>query len=80
MGFIVNVKVEIIELAPCKKQLRFELPAEDVDAAFAEVTRTFRKQANLPGYRKGKAPEAKVAAQFAGKIEDQVHEQLLNDC
>jgi trigger factor len=80
LGFIVNVKVEIIELAPCKKQLRFELPAEDVDAAFAKVTSTFRKQANLPGYRKGKAPEAKVAAQFADKIQDQVREQLLNDC
>jgi len=79
-GFIVNLKVEITELAPCKKQLRFELATEDVDAAFAEVTKTFRKQANLPGYRKGKAPEAKVAVQFAGKIKERVHEQLLNDC
>jgi len=76
----VNVKVEVIELAPCKKQLRFELPAEDVDVAFAEVTRTYRKQANLPGYRKGKAPEAKVAAQFAKQIEERVREQLLSDC
>lgn len=76
----MNLKVEVINLAPCKKQLRFELPAEDVDAAFANVTREYRKKANLPGYRKGKAPEAKVAAQFGAQIQERVREQLLNDC
>ena len=75
----MNVKVEIIELAPCKKQLRFELPAEDVDVAFTDTTKQFQKQANLPGFRKGKAPLAKVQVQFAKDIESRVRDQLLND-
>jgi len=74
-----NLNVELIELAPCKKQLRFELPAEDVDATFAETTKLFQKQANLPGFRKGKAPIAKIESQFAKDIEARVRENLLND-
>ena len=76
----MNLKVELIDLGPCKKQLRFELPAADVDSAFATTAKQFQKQANLSGYRKGKAPMAKVQAEFASQIEKRVREQLLNDC
>ena len=75
----MNLNVELVDLGPCKKQLRFELPAEEVDAAFAATAKNFQKQANLSGYRKGKAPMAKVQAQFADQIESRVREQLLND-
>ena len=50
----MNLNVELTDLEPCRKQLRFTLPAEDVDAAFGRVTNEFRKQANLPGFREGK--------------------------
>ena len=75
----MNLNVELVDLGPCKKQLRFELPAEEVDAAFSASAKNFQKQANLSGYRKGKAPMAKVKAQFADQIESRVREQLLND-
>jgi trigger factor len=75
----VNLKVELVDLGPCKKQLRFVLPAEDVDTAFADTTKQFQKQANLPGFRKGKAPLEKVQRQFGKDIEARVREQLLND-
>ena len=75
----MNLNVELIDLGPCKKQLRFELPAEEVDSAFTATAKNFQKQANLSGYRKGKAPMAKVQAQFADQIESRVREQLLNN-
>ena len=75
----MNLNVELVDLGPCKKQLRFELPLEDVDAAFSEVTKQFQKQANLPGFRKGKAPLDKVQARFSQQIEDEVQKKLLND-
>ena len=62
----MNLKVELVNLAPCKKQLRFVLPAEDVDAAFADTTKQFQKQANLPGFRKGKAPR-RIVEQMYGR-------------
>ena len=66
----MNLNVELTDLEPCRKQLRFTLPAEDVDAAFGRVTNEFRKQANLPGFRKGKAPVAKIKAQFSEQINE----------
>ena len=75
----MNLNVELVDLGPCKKQLRFELPVEDVDAAFGEVTKQFQKQANLPGFRKGKAPLDKVQARFSQQIQDEVQKKLLND-
>ena len=50
-----------------------------MDAAFGEVTKQFQKQANLPGFRKGKAPLDKVQARFSQQIEDEVQKKLLND-
>ena len=75
----MNLNVELRDLEPCKKQLRFHLPAEDVDAAFTEVTKQFQKQANISGFRKGKAPLDKVEARFKQKIEDETKKKLLND-
>ena len=75
----MNLNVELVDLGPCKKQLRFELPVEDVDVAFGEVTKQFQKQANLAGFRKGKAPLDKVLARFSQQIEDEVQKKLLND-
>ena len=51
-----------------------------MDAAFGRVTNEFRKQANLPGFRKGKAPAAKVKAQFSEQIAERVRNQLLDEC
>jgi len=73
------MKVELTDLSPCKKQLRVKLDAEEVDKAFDRVTGQFRKQASLPGFRKGKAPRDKVAAEFKDKIEEEVKQQLMSD-
>ena len=73
------MNVELIELSPCKKQLRVKLDVEEVDQAFDRVTGQFRKQANLPGFRKGKAPRDKVEAEFKDKIEEEVKQQLMSD-
>ena len=75
----MNLNVELVDLGPCKKQLRFNLPAEDVANAFKDVTKQFQKQADISGFRKGKAPLAKVQARFKQKIEDETQKKLLND-
>ena len=73
------MKVELTDLSPCKKQLRVKLDTEEVDKAFDRVTGQFRKQANLSGFRKGKAPRDKVAVEFKDKIEAEVKQQLMSD-
>lgn len=73
----MNVTVE--NLAPCKRLVRFEVDAKSVDEAFASVTKDFVKQAKMPGFRPGKAPEAMVAKQYAKDIEEEVKRKLIGD-
>ena len=73
----MNVTIE--NLAPCKKLVRVELDAAAVDAAFAEVTREFQKNAQLPGFRPGKAPRDQVVKMYSGKIEEEVKRKLIGD-
>jgi len=71
----VNVTVE--KLAACRKVIRVEVPAAAVETEFAKVTREFQKQATLPGFRPGKAPEAMVVKKFGADIADEVKRKLV---
>ena len=73
----MNVSVE--NLAPCKKLVRVELDAAAVDAAFAAVTKDIQKQANLPGFRPGKAPRAMVEKKYDAEIKDETKRKLIGD-
>jgi trigger factor len=71
----VNVTVE--HLGPCKKLLRVEMDAQAVDAAFEAAASTLQREANLPGFRPGKAPRHMVLRAFAAQIEEQVKRKLI---
>jgi len=73
----VNVTVE--DLAPCKKLVRIEVDAKEVDETFASVTRDFQKYAALPGFRPGKAPREMVLRKYEKDIEEEVKKKLISD-
>ena len=73
----VNVTIE--NLTPCKRLLRIEVPAQEVDTAFNNTTQAFQKQARLPGFRPGKAPRAMVVKKFEPEILDEVKRKLVSE-
>jgi trigger factor len=73
----VNVSVQ--NLAPCRKLLRIEIDAQAVDAAFDAMVGDFRKEANLPGFRPGKAPREMVAKRYEKEIADEVKRKLMSE-
>ena len=73
----MNVTVE--NLAPCKKLIRIELPATAVDEAFAAMTKTFMREAALPGFRPGKAPRDMVLKKYEADIVAEVKKKLIPD-
>ena len=73
----MNVTVE--NLAPCKKLVRVELDVAAVDAAFDAITKDIQKQANLPGFRPGKAPRTMVEKKFDAEIKDEAKRKLIGD-
>ena len=73
----MNVSVE--NLAPCKKLVRVEIEAQQVDATFDSITKDFQKQASLPGFRPGKAPRDMVLRKYEKDITDEVKRKLISD-
>ncbi|MCO5052106.1 MAG: trigger factor [Verrucomicrobiae bacterium] len=73
----MNVTVE--NLAPCKKLVRIELDVQAVDAAFAAMEKNFQKEAQLPGFRPGKAPVPMVVRKYETEIKDEVKRKLINE-
>ena len=54
------MKYEIKEISGTKKKIEAELTAEEFDVFYAEALREFAREVELPGFRKGKAPEKMV--------------------
>lgn len=71
--------VTIETIAPCRKKLRIEVPATRVAGARAELLQEFRRQANIPGFRPGKAPEPMVEKRFGKQLDDEVRQRLIPD-
>ena len=59
--------------------MRVELDAAAVDAAFDAVTKDIQKQANLPGFRPGKAPRDMVVKKYDAEIKDETKRKLIGD-
>ncbi len=73
----MNVTVE--NLAPCKKLVRVEVEAQKVDETFDAVTRDYQKEANLPGFRPGKAPREMVVRKYGKDIEQEAKRKLISE-
>lgn len=73
----MNVTVE--NLAPCKKLMRVEVEAEKVDEAFESATKEFQREANLPGFRPGKAPREMVLRKYSKDIENEAKRKLISE-
>ncbi|HZR20022.1 MAG TPA: trigger factor [Verrucomicrobiae bacterium] len=73
----MNVTVE--NLAPCKKLVRVEVDAQKVDETLDTVTKQFQREANLPGFRPGKAPREMVVRKYGKDIEDEAKRKLISE-
>lgn len=73
----MNVTVE--NLAPCKKLVRFELDAKAVDEAYDKMAKDFVREAQLPGFRPGKAPKDMVLKKYEKEISEEVKKKLIGD-
>ena len=73
----MNVTIE--NLAPCKKLVRVEVESQKVDETLDTVTKQFQREANLPGFRPGKAPRDMVVRKYGKDIEDEAKRKLISE-
>jgi trigger factor len=70
-------KVTIEEAGPCRKKVTIEVPEEAVKDAIDEQYRDLRKEAVVPGFRKGRAPRELLEKRFGKETTEQVKLKLL---
>lgn len=73
------MKAEVTEVAPCRKKIEIEIPAEKVDKTFDESYSTLRENVQLKGFRNGHAPRRLLERKFAKDVAKDVRAKLFQD-
>ncbi len=73
----MNIKIE--EIGPCKKLLKIEVPKEKIEDEWQKQLNEVCKMANLPGFRKGKAPKKLIEKRFNDRIVEEVKRTVVSD-
>ena len=71
--------VTIEESGPCKKKVSVEIPAEKIKKSLDEKYGQLRKEAAVPGFRKGRAPVRLLEKRFGKEVSEQIKLKLLVD-
>lgn len=73
------MKVKVKETDKCQKTLEIEVDKEVIQEEFVECYKEIRKTAQIPGFRKGKAPQEVLEKHFSDKANDKVLTNIVND-
>jgi trigger factor len=71
------MKTEVIDISPTRKELRIEIDAERIRAELDRVSSEFARYATVPGFRRGRAPQAIVRQRFKKEIRGEVLGELI---
>ncbi len=74
---VLNQEVTITEAGPCKKHVKVSIPRADIDARFNEKFSELVSDAQVPGYRPGKAPRKLIEKKFYKDVSEQLKAELL---
>jgi trigger factor len=71
------MKTELVDLSPTRKEIKIEIEADAVRAAYDTATARYAQLATVPGFRRGHAPPSVVRTRFKDKIRGEVLQELV---
>jgi trigger factor len=71
------LKTELIDLSPTRKEIKIEIEADAVRAAYDRISDQYAQHAAVPGFRPGHAPRSVVRTRFKDKIRGDVLQELV---
>ncbi|MCP4481738.1 MAG: trigger factor [bacterium] len=72
-----GLEIKILEKRPCEIELEFEINQEAVDAARLKAFTKIQAQAEIKGFRKGKAPLDMIKMKFSANAEHELLQELI---
>ncbi len=76
-GFQYDVTVE--DAGPATKKVSVQIPEDRIKTKLAEQFKDIRREANIPGFRVGRAPAKLIERKFGGEIKEQVRRDLIRE-
>jgi len=77
-GTVVEPDVTIDEIGPCRKRITIQIPASAVAETLDEKFDMLAGEAQLPGFRTGKAPKSLIRRKFGSAVRDEAKQQLVS--
>jgi trigger factor len=71
------VKTQVENISEVKKIIHVEIPWEDVDKHIRQTVRQLSRNARIPGFRPGKAPDSLIRSRYAQHIREDVINHLV---
>ncbi|MCX7727207.1 MAG: trigger factor [Chitinispirillaceae bacterium] len=71
------MKTSIHELETWKKKIDFDVPEEELERAFKEKLKEYKKELKLPGFRPGKVPEPLIINRYGDAIRAEALEDFI---
>jgi len=71
--------VTVEDAGPGSKKVSVEIPRERIDSEIKKQFGELRKQAALPGFRVGRAPQKLIEKRFAGDVKNDVRRSLISE-
>ena len=68
-----------VEKASCSATLNVEVPADKVASERNSIVSAYAGQANIPGFRKGKAPVKMIEKRFENEIKEELFNRLIQE-
>jgi trigger factor len=73
----LEIDVAINDAGPCRKHLKITIPRAEIDRQFEESLSELRRDAQMPGFRPGRAPKQLVIKRYKKEVSNQVKQKLL---
>jgi trigger factor len=73
-----NITVLLTQKKGCRIRLDIDVSPKATQAAYSKAVKAINKVTSIPGFRKGKAPEAMIVKNFSKNIETEWKDILLN--
>lgn len=71
------MKTEVVDLSPTRKEIKIEIDANVVRAAYERISAQYAKMANVPGFRRGHTPRSVVQTRFKNEIRGEVLREVV---
>ncbi|NQY32161.1 MAG: trigger factor [Coraliomargarita sp.] len=73
-----TVKTDITDINETRKSITISFTADEVSAQESQLIKEFQRQAKVPGFRPGKAPEKMVRSRFAKDIANELKNRVVS--